>query len=170
MLIYLNGFMGSGKTYLGKLWADANNLHFVDLDKLIEQAEQKTISEIFELYGEQYFRQAEQKTLHATSQFKNTIIACGGGTACFYNNLDWMKQRGFTVFLQQDIEAIYQHVLPQKNSRPLLAKLNDADLLSFLQNKYAERLPFYKECQLILSKENLNQVGFKLILQAIQNA
>ena len=176
MRIYLVGFMGSGKSYLGKLWAAANNLSFYDLDELIKQKENKIgnnnfqITDIFENKGEQYFRAIESQTLKETTQLNNAIIACGGGTACFNNNMTLMNENGTTVFLQATTDMLYKNLLPQKNKRPLLANINNNDLLAFIQQKLDERLHYYALSKVILNSEELNINGFQKILQSIKNA
>ena len=101
MKIFLTGFMGSGKTYWGRIWSRQLGLDFYDLDELIEKKEGKTISTIFEKEGEDHFRKLEATALKAFAETENGIIACGGGTACFNDNMQWMNEQGVTVFLCQ---------------------------------------------------------------------
>ncbi|HEX2683637.1 MAG TPA: shikimate kinase, partial [Ferruginibacter sp.] len=97
--IFLVGFMGSGKTYWGRIWAQAYQLAFYDLDEVIEQDQGKTVAEIFKTYGEDRFRQIEAGTLRSFSEKNNCIVACGGGTPCFHDNMQWMNEQGTTVYL-----------------------------------------------------------------------
>ncbi len=169
MRIYLVGFMGVGKSYLGKIWAKENNLKFCDLDEIIAQEEKMTIAEIFEKNGENYFRQKEKETLLKTLTFQNTIIACGGGTPCFFDNINWMRKNGTVIFLNETVEKILLNITNDKQVRPLLENLNEAEKFTFIQNKLAERLPFYIQSHIILSTEQLHTNAFKLIQDFMKN-
>jgi shikimate kinase len=120
MRIFLIGFMGAGKSYLGKQWAEDNGMLFYDLDTLIEIEERKTIEKIFSENSEAYFRELEAAVLRNTERFDNAIIACGGGAACFFDNMHWMNKNGVTVFLNETIENIFHHLINDKKQRPLL--------------------------------------------------
>ncbi len=169
MRIFLIGFMGSGKSFLGKIWAEENNLLFYDLDKLIEEAEQDTIANIFSIKGESYFREKEAMILKKTISLENSIIACGGGTACFYDNMQWMNKNGTTVFLNQTIDYLVQHLMKDKNHRPLIASLNENDLRKYIHTKLEERLPFYNQSEIILHTDKLNAFGFGYIKNQLEN-
>jgi shikimate kinase len=161
MLIFLTGFMGSGKTYWGKLWAAANDFSFTDLDEAIEKTESKTVAEIFEIHGEDYFRLLETKMLHSFSNKENIIIACGGGTPCFHENMQWMNEHGTTVYISSTTKRILERVLEEKDKRPLLKKLNNAELLFFIEQKLKEREPFYTQAKIILDAETITNETFK---------
>ena len=167
MRIYLIGFMGSGKSYLGKLWATQNNLTFYDLDEMIEEIECNFIKEIFDKKGEEYFRKSEAEILRKTIKLENSIIACGGGTACFYDNINWMNENGTTVFLNPSNDILIKNLLPQKDKRPLLQNIHADELQNFIENKLRERLPFYKASKIMLDNDYLNDEGFKEILKNI---
>lgn len=155
--IFLIGFMGSGKTHWGKIWAEKKAIDFYDLDEIIETREQRSITAIFEAEGEDYFRQAERKTLQTFSLKDDCIIACGGGAACFNNNIDWMNENGITVYLSASPQYILSHVQKGKFKRPLISKLNDKELLVFIEQKLKEREPFYKQAKIILPVTELNE-------------
>ena len=163
MLIFIVGLMGSGKSFLGKQWSDKHQLAFYDLDKMIEQSENATIKQIFERKGENYFREVEAKELRKTNVVTNAIISCGGGTACFFNNMDWMNKNGITVFLNPLASTIFANLLPEKSQRPLIANLNDKELMDFINLKLVERLPFYTASKISLQSEYLNESGFQFI-------
>jgi shikimate kinase len=150
MKIFLIGFMGSGKTYWGKLWAEASGLQFFDLDDVIEQEEKKTITEIFEQKGEFYFRQMETDILKTFSQKDNCIIACGGGTPCFNNNIQWMNNNGTVVYLLATATDIMKRVITEQKKRPLLKDLSSEELLVFIENKLKDRASFYNQAKIIL--------------------
>lgn len=157
MKIFLVGFMGSGKTHWGSIWAKKNGLPFFDLDRIIEEQEKKTIADIFEFHGEDQFREKETVALKAFAEINEGIIACGGGTPCFYDNMRWMNEHGTTVYLDISPQTIYNRVSAEKDKRPLLEKVNKAGLLSFIEQKLKEREPFYKQAKIILPAEELNE-------------
>jgi shikimate kinase len=106
MLFFLIGFMGSGKSHWGKLWAAEYKLGFIDMDEEIEIRERKSVSEIFDSKGEDYFRSVEAGLLRTYEEIGSSIIACGGGTPCFHNNLKWMNEHGLTIYLSATPEQI----------------------------------------------------------------
>ena len=153
--IFLIGFMGSGKTFWGRLWAQKFSLDFFDLDEVIETAEQKSVAIIFEQHGEAYFRGIEQVALKKFSEKDNCIIACGGGAACFNDNIQWMNEQGKTVYLSATPQYIFDRVMDEQDKRPLLHKLNKAELLFFIEKKLKEREAFYKQAKFILPVDEL---------------
>jgi shikimate kinase len=157
MKIFLIGFMGSGKTHWGQIWAKDLNIDFFDLDKQIEGTEQKTVADIFEKKGEAYFREKEAAALRLFAQKDNCIIACGGGTPCFDDNMQWMNEQGTTIYLQANPKDILQRVLEEQDKRPLIKNLNEAELLFFIQKKLKEREPFYTQAKIILQTNVLFQ-------------
>ncbi|HMJ47937.1 MAG TPA: shikimate kinase [Ferruginibacter sp.] len=156
MRFFLLGFMGTGKTYWGHQWAEANAMSFYDLDELIEQEENRTISDIFEKKGENYFRQKEAIVLRSLENADNCIIACGGGTPCFFDNLEWMNKNGYTISLLAHEEFILQNIKKEEGKRPLFRNVNDAELLYFIQKKIGERLPFYMNAKKVLNAKDLD--------------
>ncbi len=154
--IFLVGFMGSGKTFWGRAWAQKYNLHFYDLDEVIESAEQKSVATIFEQQGEAYFRAIEQATLQTFSEKDNCIIACGGGTACFNDNMQWMNEQGKTVYLSATPQYIFDRLMDEQEKRPLINKLNKTELLFFIEQTLKERESFYRQAKFILPVGELN--------------
>lgn len=163
MKIFLIGFMGSGKSYLGKLWADANQLPFYDLDYLIEEDERMTVDKIFATYGEDYFREKEAAALRNTDRFTNSIIACGGGTPCYFDNMHWMNKNGVTVFLNETEDNIYKNVQNDKKVRPLTLGQDEKNLRSFITNKLKDRFTFYNQSKITLLSHQLSEEGFAII-------
>lgn len=161
--IFLIGFMGSGKTYWGKIWAGQSGLAFYDLDEEIEKEQGKTIAAIFEKDGEDHFRKIETIALLAFAKTSNCIIACGGGTACFNDNMQWMNENGTTVYLSATPQYIFDRVLDDKEKRPLLHKHNEAELLFFIEQKLKERESFYNHAQIILSANELNENSLSIL-------
>ena len=161
MRIFLIGFMGCGKSFLGKLWAKENTIPFYDLDTLIEDEERMSIEKIFSVYGEVYFREKEAAILRNTDRFENCIIACGGGAPCYFDNMQWMNKNGTTVFLNETEERIFSNIISDKKVRPLIASQDKTTLRIFIKNKLSERKPFYEKCRIILNPDQLNINGFK---------
>lgn len=155
MIFFLIGFMGSGKTHWGKIWAAARGLTFIDLDEAIEIQEGKAVADIFEMKGEKYFRKLEAEVLRGCAGLQNTIVACGGGTPCFFDNMQWMNEHGTTIYLKTTSPEILERVLVEQDKRPLLKKMNRAELLFFIEQKLKERTPFYMSAKQILSSESL---------------
>ena len=166
MKIFLIGFMGSGKSHWGKLWADVNEMNFYDLDVAIERTEQKSVLDIFEKYGEDYFRKQESIELRHMGGYENCIIACGGGTACFDNNIEWMNENGLTIYLHASPNELLETIMKEKDKRPLLKKINEAELLFFIEKKLEERKVFYEQAKLRLRVEDLNEQIFKKIISS----
>ena len=161
--IFLIGFMGSGKSYWGKLWAAESGLQFFDLDELIEKEEQKTVAEIFEQNGETYFRQRETAVLKTFTQKTNCIIACGGGTPCFNDNMQWMNDNGTTVYLAATPDDIFKRVITEQAKRPLIKDLSPEALLHFIENKLKERAPVYTKAKIILPVTSITTDTIKTI-------
>jgi shikimate kinase len=163
MKIFLIGFMGSGKTHWGKLWAVKSGMQFVDLDEVIEQQEKKTITEIFEQNGEAYFRDAETETLKTFSRRSNCIIACGGGTPCFNNNMKWMNENGTTVYLSATPNDILKRVITEQDKRPLIKDFSPGELTSFIELKLKEREPFYMQAKITLPVTGIDSDTINLL-------
>lgn len=134
--------MGVGKSTIGKKMASILGYQFIDLDKLIENKEGKTIAQIFELLGEDYFRQIESEILKTINDAK-TIIATGGGTPCFYNNIHYIKESGISIYLKANSKLIFQRIIRYPNKRPLLKGKSEDEISSYILQKMVEREPFY---------------------------
>ena len=137
--IFLIGMMGAGKTYWAQKMAKWNKCVGYDLDALIEMNEEKTIAEIFEEEGEEYFRKVEAKILRWFKEKKKFIIATGGGTPCFQENMSWMKKEGLVIWLDPSLEVLVNRLSLEKQQRPLIASLNDNEIAAFIENKLVER-------------------------------
>lgn len=147
--------MGSGKTTFGKKLAAKLKLNFVDLDEQIcIQNEIESINSLIELKGFDYFRQTESETLKSLL-IENSLVSTGGGTPCYYDNLDWMKQNGTVVFLQVD-EGVLLSRLKNTNleERPLLKGLDEERLKTFITEKLKDRMPFYEQAHFVFNPVN----------------
>jgi len=165
MKIFLIGMMGSGKTYWAEKLKKKLKIPAYDLDALIEMMEEKTIAEIFEEDGEEYFRKAESKMLRLFAEKKQFILSCGGGTACCNDNMKWMNKQGITLWLDEPAEVLSERLVKEKNHRPLIKNLDDAALKDFLTKKMEERKPFYNQATYRLSEKNLTESAFEKILK-----
>ena len=141
--IFLIGYMGAGKTTLGKAFSRELGLTFIDLDWYIEERFHKTVQQLFSERGEQGFRELEQKMLHEVAEFEDVVISAGGGTPCFFDNMDYMNQEGTTVFLNTSSLVIVDRLKRQRSNRPLLAMYSDNELEFFVREHLESRLPFY---------------------------
>ena len=153
--IFLIGYMGAGKTTLGKAFARAMGLTFVDLDWYIEERYHKTVSQIFAERGEDGFRELEKRMLHEASDFEDVVISVGGGTPCFFDNMDYMNQMGETVFLDVDNQVLFRRLKVAKQQRPLLANKTDEELMAFIQEALEKRLPHYTKAKHVFNGELL---------------
>lgn len=148
--IILLGYMGAGKTTVGKALADDLGLQFYDLDWYIETRMHKTVPQIFESGGESAFRQIEHNMLHEVAEFENVIISCGGGTPCFFDNMDYMNRQGETVYLKATPEVLYGHLKMGKTVRPLLLDKTPEQVRTFIREQLAQREQFYMKARHIL--------------------
>ncbi len=146
--IFIMGFMGTGKTHWGKIWADRHHMDFTDLDEKIEDSEQLSVAQIFEHKGEDYFRQREAHMLRSFINQKNILVSCGGGTPCFFDNVAWMNQHGLTVLLKAAPAYILANILAEANKRPLVKNLNENEMTFFIEQKLKERAEYYQQAML----------------------
>lgn len=160
--IILIGYMGAGKTTIGRKLAQSMNLQFYDLDWYLENRFRMKIPDIFREKGEAGFRDLERRMLHELGEMEDVVIACGGGTPCFDDNMDYMNEKGMTVFLNADIEAIKGHLLMGKSVRPLIQGKSAEELDVYIRESLKERMPFYQKAKLtvdislITTKQQIN--------------
>ena len=148
--------MAAGKTTLGKVLAQKMGLTFYDLDEYIEDRFHRTIPQIFAESGESGFRDLERRMLHEVAEFEDVIISCGGGTPCFFDNMDYMNTCGETVFLNASPEALKAHLVMGKTQRPLIQGKSPEELLDFIKDSLQKRLPYYKKAKHTLSIDVIN--------------
>ena len=148
--IILIGYMGSGKTTVGKALSKETGMMFYDLDWYIESRMRKSVSQIFAEKGEEKFRQMEYNMLHEVAEFEDVIISCGGGTPCFFDNMDYLNQQGDVVYLKATPETLYKHLLMAKVERPLLKGKNPDELIAYITEHLKEREPFYEKARFTL--------------------
>ena len=144
MKYFIVGYMASGKSTFGKELAKDKGLPFLDLDECVESSEGRSISEIFAKEGEEYFRKREREILHEIcNEADEFVLATGGGTPCFFDNMDYMNQAGTTVFLNTSPLVIVDRLKRQRADRPLLAMYSDDELEFFVREHLESRLSFY---------------------------
>ena len=141
--IILIGYMGAGKTTVGKALSKALGIPFYDLDWYIESRRRKTVAQLFAELGEDGFRKIEYNMLHEVAEFEDVIISCGGGTPCFFDNMDYLNQQGQVVWLKATPEVLYKHLLMGKGDRPLLRGKSPEELIAYITEHLREREPFY---------------------------
>lgn len=153
MQIYLIGFMGSGKSYTGRRLAQLLNRRFIDLDDWIEQKAGLSIREIFEQQGEAHFREAEAEAIRQMAGQPAAVVATGGGTPCFHQNMDWMNTHGLTVYLDTSQEVLFQRLKDGRDHRPLLRAMPDDGLRAYISHKLLERNPYYQQASIVYAQE-----------------
>jgi shikimate kinase len=160
--IFLVGYMGSGKTTMGKLLAHQLGLNFLDLDAHIEGKFHRTIAQIFEQEGEAGFREIERRFLHEVAEFEDVVIATGGGAPCFYDNMTYMNEQGITVYLKMSVDQLAERLALSKTGvRPLISNKNKAELQQFITEGLSKREGFYNCVKHIISgtdEEIINQI------------
>jgi shikimate kinase len=148
--------MGSGKTHWGKLLADKLQLPFFDLDTVIIAKEKMTVTEIFSKRGEEYFRYKEKEVLEElVNDQKEFIISSGGGTPCFFNNIEFMKRNGRVIWLNTSIEILKQRLLKERMSRPLIRDIGEAELKAYIIRKLSERKIYYEQADVMVNEEGV---------------
>jgi len=152
--IFLIGYMGSGKTTVGRLLAARLEYDFIDLDAHIEEKLFKSVSQIFAELGEEKFRLLEQQSLHEVAGFDHVVISTGGGTPCFFDNMAYMNERGITVYLKLTAEELAERLeMSHANKRPLLAGRKGEELRRFIGEGLEKREPYYDQAAHFVSGE-----------------
>ncbi|MBR0116068.1 MAG: shikimate kinase [Prevotella sp.] len=170
--IIIIGYMGAGKTTVGKALANSLQLPFYDLDWYIEGRMRKTVAQLFAERGEEGFRQVERNMLHEVAEFEDIVISCGGGTPCFFDNMEYLNAQGETIYLKATPEVLYKHLQMGKTVRPLLRDKTPEETLDFINSQLAHREPFYNKAHhtldvnLLDSYEKIN-VSVKRIREAL---
>jgi len=149
------GFMGAGKTTLGKALAKDLNISFIDLDQYIEQRYLKSVSQIFATRGEQGFREIESRLLREAGEFDDVIVSCGGSTPLIGDNMDYMLSQGKTVYLKCSNETLMRRLRAASSTRPLIAGKSDAELEAFIESETKRREPGYLRAEYICPGDRL---------------
>ena len=154
--IFLIGFMGCGKTHWGNLLSQHLQVPFFDLDQKLAEKEERPITKIFAEEGEEYFRLLEKDVLHLlTESHESFVMACGGGTPCYYNNIDYMNSKGTTIWINCSPDCLFSRLIKEKEGRPLIKDLSDDQLLSYIIKKTSDRNIFYQQAKVILTEKDV---------------
>lgn len=153
--VFLIGFMGSGKTTLARAVSKATGRQFIDLDFYVENRFRKSVREIFATEGEERFRELEARMLREVGEFEDVVVACGGGTPCFNDNMAYMNSRGTTVFLDATDECLHRRLMKGKHKRPLLADKNSDEITVAIREGMARRRPYYRQSTFIFESDLL---------------
>ena len=165
--IIIIGYMGAGKTTVGRALSRELGIPFYDLDWYIESRMRKTVKQLFDERGEEGFRRIERNMLHEVAEYENVIVSCGGGTPCFFDNMEYMNQQGQTVYLQASPEVLYGHLLMGKSVRPLLLGKTREELLVFIKEQLKQREPYYSQARHILNVDLMD--NYDKIKISVQN-
>lgn len=148
--VALIGYMGAGKTTVGRALAKALDVPFYDLDWYIESRMRLTVKQIFDQRGEDGFRKIEHNMLHEVAEFEDVVIGCGGGTPCFFDNMDYLNRQADTIYLKTPPEVLLQHLNMGHRVRPLLVGLKPEEKLDFIRRQLHERETFYMQARHIV--------------------
>ena len=157
--IFLTGYMGSGKTTLGRALAADLNVQFIDLDHYIEQRYRKTIAQLFAENGEDGFREIERRMLHEVGEFEDVIISTGGGTPCFFDNIEFMNAQGTTIYLDVPVERLFIRLCIARSKRPLIKDKSDEELRAFIIEQLEKRAPHYSKAQYSFRADRLEDTA-----------
>jgi len=157
--VFLMGFMGAGKTTLGKALARDLGISFIDLDQYIENRYSKSVSQLFATRGEQGFREIESRLLREVGEFDDVVVSCGGSTPLIGDNMDYMLSRGKTVYLKCDNTTLLSRLKTARAQRPLIASKTDEELAAFIESETRRREPGYMRAEYICPGDRLESRG-----------
>ena len=158
--------MGAGKTTTARRLASHLGWEVVDTDAMFEEKYRISVCDFFNKYDEPLYRKLESEVLKSTESLENVVISTGGGTACYFDNMDWMNQHGLTVFLSISQKAVVDRLLHAKRKRPLAEGKTESELTEFVTRHYTERLPFYEQARITVKSEDLD---LENLLKLIEN-
>ena len=164
--IYIVGYMGAGKTTAARRLAQRMGWEVVDTDALFEEKYKISVNDFFNKYDEPLYRKLESEVLKATESLDHVVVSTGGGTACFFDNMDWMNQHGLTVFLRISPQAAVDRVIHSRHKRPLVEGKSEEELTEFVSQHYASRLPFYEHPRITAKSEDFD---IESLMEAIKD-
>lgn len=164
--IYIVGYMGAGKTTAARRLAQRMGWEVVDTDALFEEKYKISVNDFFNKYDEPLYRKLESEVLKATESLDHVVVSTGGGTACFFDNMDWMNQHGLTVFLSISPQAAVDRVIHSRHKRPLVEGKSEEELTEFVNQHYASRLPFYEQARITAKSEDFD---IESLMEAIKD-
>ena len=148
--------MGAGKSTTSRCLAQRLGWETVDTDDLFEAKYKISVCDFFQKYDEPLYRKLESEVLKETATLENVVVATGGGTACYFDNMEWMNAHGLTVFLRISEQAVVDRLVHAKRKRPLAVGKSEEELAEFVKNHYAERMPFYEQARITVKAEDLD--------------
>ncbi len=151
--IILVGYMGSGKSTIGRMLSEQLDSNFIDSDSAIEAQTGKSIREIFAEKGEDHFRDLERTFCESLADLKPSVIATGGGVPCFQNNMDLLKAHGVVVYVNASLQTLARRLKEERAIRPLVAELDDNAIFPFVEEQLTWRKEFYKQAHVFLPNE-----------------
>ena len=154
--IFLIGYMGAGKTAVGRALARRYGLEHIDLDWRIEQRFREKISDMFVTIGEEGFRSRERNMLQEVMAMEDVVVSVGGGTPCFFDNMEQMNAAGQTIYLQCSVEVLVERIMRSQSKRPIVANKTEEELKAFVAKHLAEREAFYMQAQEVWNGEELD--------------
>lgn len=160
--IFLIGYMGCGKSTLGRMVSSLTGIDFIDLDNYIEGRYHASVSQLFAERGEHGFRDLERAMLHEVGEFEDVIVACVGGTPCFFDNMDWMNAHGTTVFLDTSTDKLFARLKRGRHKRPLIADKTDDELREFIITALDGRMPHYSKAAIVFKSDLMESESEKL--------
>ena len=163
--LFLVGYMGCGKTTIGKFVARDMNWKFIDMDAYFEEKHACTITEFFAKHGERGFREAERMVVAELAKAEEAVIACGGGAPCFFDNMRTMNASGATIYINVAPAELAARLKSAKANRPLLAKKTDEELLSHITAQLAEREKFYRQAHMIVDGVALPMQAYRTLVE-----
>lgn len=148
--------MGAGKTHWGSLLSQKLSIPFFDLDEQVTTHAGRSIPEIFAKEGEEFFRLMEKDVLHIiTESHDSFVMACGGGSPCYFNNIEYMNREGTTVWINTPVDILFDRLIKEKDRRPLIKDLSEIQLKNFITRKYADRRIYYEQADVTIDEEPL---------------
>ena len=156
MKAFLIGYMGSGKSKVAEALGKILELPVIHTDKIVEETEGKTISEIFSTSGQEHFRELEKNALHSLADNNNVVVSTGGGLPCYFDNMEYMNAVGITVYLEASPGLLFHRLSNNRAGRPLIKNLNDVELMEQISGHLAVRSHFYKKAQISINAASLN--------------
>lgn len=167
-MIFIIGFMGVGKSTIGKQLALQMNVNFVDVDKEIELSEETSIAEIFNERGEEYFREIESRIIRRLQP--NSIIACGGGLPCYNDNIKYINDKGVSIYLYADESNILKRIKKNIGNRPLINDIKKKDLKSYVKSKVRERSDIYNKANFTINTNNKSETEILTQIHSLLNS
>ena len=153
--IFLIGYMGAGKTTVGRKLAKEMNLSFIDLDLYIEGRYHRSIRQLFAERGEEAFRDIEKRLLHEVAEFEDVLVSTGGGTPCFFDNMEFMNMAGTTIYLKVSVDELASRLESCKQTRPVLQNRSGEELRSFIKENLEARTAYYEKANIIYDAEQM---------------